>query len=194
MGQMNQKEMNTIGGSKTSLILGVLVIILIIAGIVYASTAKNVEKKAMMESETMMQKDIIEKQDSMTGEESMVKDESPMMQKENSMASDTMMSAGSYEVYASEKLARAEKGDVVLFFRASWCPTCKTVDTDIKGHLAAIPSNLTILDVDYDTMTELKKKYGVTYQHTFVQVDASGKMLAKWSGSLTLTDLVLHVK
>lgn len=191
---MNQKEMNTIGGSKTSLILGVLVIILIIAGIVYASTAKNVEKKAMMESETMMQKDIIEKQDSMTGEESMVKDESPMMQKENSMASDTMMSAGSYEVYASEKLARAEKGDVVLFFRASWCPTCKTVDTDIKGHLAAIPSNLTILDVDYDTMTELKKKYGVTYQHTFVQVDASGKMLAKWSGSLTLTDLVLHVK
>lgn len=102
--------------------------------------------------------------------------------------------AGSYEPYSPEKVARADEGDVVLFFRASWCPTCRAVDADIKAHLDNIPVNLTILDVDYDSSTELKKKYGVVYQHTFVQVDAQGNLLKKWSGSPTLAALVAQVQ
>ena len=38
---------------------------------------------------------------------------------------DAMVEKGSYELYAPEKLAKANEGDVVLFFRATWCPTCK---------------------------------------------------------------------
>lgn len=101
---------------------------------------------------------------------------------------------GSYEVYAAEKLSNADTGKVVLFFRAPWCPSCKTVDADIRAHAMTIPKGVTILDVDYDTSAVLKTKYGVTYQHTFVQVDAKGNQLVKWSGSPTLADIVTKLK
>lgn len=104
------------------------------------------------------------------------------------------MVAGSYEAYAPEKLASAETGDVVLFFRASWCPTCKALDEDIKANTANIPSDLTILDVDYDKFADLKKKYEVTTQHTLVQVDKDGNMLKKWTGGVQLVDLVSKVQ
>lgn len=45
-----------------------------------------------------------------------------------------------------------------------------------------IPENMVLMKTDYDTYTELKKKYGVTYQHTFVQVDENGNELTKWNG------------
>ena len=110
-------------------------------------------------------------------------------------ATSSMMHPGNYIAYAPEQIASAAaNGKVVLFFHASWCPTCRNLDTDIKAHLKDIPSNLTILDVDYDNSAELKKKYGVTYQHTFVEVDANGTLIKKWSGSPTLAALVAEVK
>jgi thiol-disulfide isomerase/thioredoxin len=102
--------------------------------------------------------------------------------------------AGNYETYSVEKLAFAETGNVVLFFRASWCPSCRTLDKDIKENLGAIPSDLKILNVDYDNSQELKQKYGVTTQHTLVQVDKDGNMINKWSGSPTLSSLVTQIK
>lgn len=130
-------------------------------------------------------------------QDSMMKPVDAMMEKDSMKmeASTTMMiSAGSYEAYSPEKLARADQGNVVLFFRASWCPTCKALDADIRAHLKDIPSNLTILDVDYDNSSELKQKYGVTYQHTLVQVDSKGMLIKKWSGSPTLTAFVAELK
>ncbi len=102
--------------------------------------------------------------------------------------------AGSYEAYAPEKLARAEQGDVVLFFHASWCPSCRGLNTDIEASRSDIPDGLTILKLDYDKETALKKKYGVTYQHTLVQVDKDGNLIKKWSGGGTLETIVSQVK
>ena len=48
--------------------------------------------------------------------------------------------------------------------------------------------------MDYDNSTSLKQKYGVTYQHTLVQVDSKGAQIAKWSGSPTLSALLKEVK
>jgi thiol-disulfide isomerase/thioredoxin len=108
---------------------------------------------------------------------------------------DNMTKAGSYEAYAPVKVTLASAThDVVLFFRASWCPTCRAVDADIKANLSKIPSSLAILDVNYDDSTALKQRYGVTYQHTFVQVDKDGNLIKKWSGSPTLSALVAEVK
>ncbi|MCI0619547.1 thioredoxin family protein [Candidatus Wolfebacteria bacterium] len=107
---------------------------------------------------------------------------------------DASTGAGSYEPYTSEKLALANEGAVVLFFRASWCPTCRALDSDIRANLGEIPEGVTILDVNYDTETALKQKYGVTYQHTLVQVGADGTMIAKWTGSPTLEALVVQVR
>jgi thiol-disulfide isomerase/thioredoxin len=151
--------------------IGVIVLVVIIVGIYISNNTKN---DAVMAEEKAMIK----------------KDEPIMLDK-----SDTMMQAGSYEAYAPEKVALASSThDVVLFFKASWCPTCIAVDKDIKANLSKIPSNLAILDVNYDDSSDLKKKYGVTYQHTFVQVDKDGNLIKKWSGSPTLSALVSEVK
>ena len=123
---------------------------------------------------------------------SMVKAGGTMMQKEEGVM---MTKAGSYEAYSPEKIAQAAaKGDVVLFFRALWCPTCRALDADINANLKNIPANLTILYVDYDNSTDLKKKYGVTYQHTLVQVDKNGTLIKKWTKSPTLTAFIADMK
>ena len=115
-----------------------------------------------------------------------------MMKKEEGVM---MTKAGSYEAYSPEKIAQAAaKGDVVLFFRALWCPTCRALDADINANLKNIPANLTILYVDYDNSTDLKKKYGVTYQHTLVQVDKNGTLIKKWTKSPTLTAFIADMK
>lgn len=101
---------------------------------------------------------------------------------------------GTYESYAPEKLAKAETGRVVLFFHASWCPTCRALNSDIEASKSEIPGDVTILKTDYDTETELKKKYGVTTQHTLVQVDKDGNMLTKWSGGSTLESIISKLK
>lgn len=107
---------------------------------------------------------------------------------------DMMAKAGSYEAYGPEKIARAEAGDVVLFFHASWCPSCRGLNSNIEGNLGSIPAGVTILKVDYDKETGLKKKYGVTYQHTLVQVDKDGNMIKKWSGGSTLDGLLAQIQ
>lgn len=148
----------------------------------------SMQDDAMHQDDTMMAGDTTH-DDTMVGEDAMMQDDAAT-QDDTMMQADTMAKPGAYEVYSADKLAKANDGKVVLFFRASWCPTCKAADADIRAHLGAIPGNVTILDVDYDTHADLKKKYGVTYQHTFVQVDAQGNALKKWSGSPTLAAIV----
>ncbi len=104
------------------------------------------------------------------------------------------MASGSYETYSPEKIARAESGDVVLFFHASWCPSCRGLNSDIEGNAVSIPEGVSILKVDYDKETELKRKYGVTYQHTLVQVDEEGNLIKKWSGSPKLASLLSQIQ
>lgn len=101
---------------------------------------------------------------------------------------------GTYETYAPEKLSKAETGKVVLFFHASWCPTCRALNSNIEASKSMIPRDVTILKNDYDTETDLKKKYGVTTQHTLVQVDKDGNMLTKWSGGSTIESIISKLK
>ncbi len=175
-------------------IIGVLVIGLGVYG--YSSNQKEgammeqkkmEEEKMMMEQKAMEEKAMMEKE-AMEGDKMMEKD-GAMMEKDGAM-----MSKGSYEVYDASKLAMAEKGKVVLFFKASWCPSCRTLDADIKASLGDIPAGVTILEVDYDKYGDLKQKYGVTMQHTLVQVDKNGNQIAKWSGGATLEDVVKNIK
>lgn len=74
-------------------------------------------------------------------------------------------------------------GDVVLFFHATWCSSCQATEASLTGD--GVPAGLTVVKVDYDNETDLKKKHGITQQHTFVAVNPAGDQLAKWSGSVT---------
>ena len=99
--------------------------------------------------------------------------------------------AGSFDTYSSDKLALANDGTVVLFFRADWCPSCRGLEEDITKNLSQIPDNTHILTLDYDTETELKKQYGVIRQHTLVVVDANGTEVKKLTGLTNTLDQVV---
>jgi thioredoxin 1 len=172
---------------------GIIAGIVIIAAIALGSYAALSNDAAMMdakigESSGMEEKEVVMKDSGADMMEGAVKG--------GAMAEEggAMMSKGTYETYAPGKLTQVQTGDVILFFHASWCPSCRSLSADIEKNLSAIPSGVRILKVDYDTESELKKKYSVTNQHTLVQVDATGSMVKKWSGSPTLMSLVAEIK
>ena len=108
---------------------------------------------------------------------------------------DVAATAGQYITYGTYESSADEFSDtdVVLFFNAAWCSTCKVARDNFEASLDQIPIDLTIVVVDFDTATELRKLYGVTVQHTFVQIDASGEAITKWSGSTTIDEIVEQV-
>lgn len=110
---------------------------------------------------------------------------------EESTSDATAPGAGSYITLAEYEADPASYAgtDVVLFFNARWCSTCKVARDNIQADLASIPPDLTIVVVDFDTANDLRRTYGVTVQHTFVQVDADGTELAKWAGSVTVDQI-----
>jgi len=77
--------------------------------------------------------------------------------------------------------ALAARGPTVLFFAADWCPTCKAALRDLDENGAKLGDRRIVL-VDYDASAELKKLYKVTYQHTWVWIDANGTALETWNG------------
>jgi thiol-disulfide isomerase/thioredoxin len=161
---------------NTGIIIGVIAAVVIVGG-VYASMKSNNDE--MMVKEQMEQKAMQDKK---------------MVEDTSMMKTDTMVNVGSYEAYSADKIARAETGDVVLFFHASWCPSCRGLNSSIESNLKSIPEGVTILKTNYDKETELKKKYGVTYQHTLVQVDKDGNMIKKWSGGGSLDNLLSQIQ
>ena len=107
---------------------------------------------------------------------------------EEAMMSDTvpggmMMSAGSKVDFTDLESARmiAAAAPTVLFFHAGWCPLCRADMQQIDSRLHEL-GNIVVVVVDYDRNPGLKKKYGVTYQHTYVQIDGDGEQIALWSG------------
>lgn len=101
--------------------------------------------------------------------------------------------AGNYQDYDPALLANADMGDVVLFFKAGWCPTCNALDRDINTKLDQLPEDVTVLKVDYDSNQTLKQKYGVKIQHTLIQVDSEGNEIKQWQGSLKLEQLLSEI-
>jgi pentapeptide MXKDX repeat protein len=163
------------------IIIGVVVVVILIVGVGIYSSGNSTKTNDTMVQKEQMEKEEMEKNEAM-------KDD--VMKDEVVAEGDTMKKMGSYEAYSPEKVARAETGDVVLFFHASWCPSCRGLNSDIESNSSAIPEGLSILKLDYDRETELKKKYGVTTQHTLVQVDKDGNLIKKWSGGGTLNSVV----
>ncbi len=95
-----------------------------------------------------------------------------------------------FTMYSDDLLAKADEGAVVLFFSASWCPTCRSLKKNLNENLDSIPEDLVILELDYDTELELKQKYGVLVQHTLVQVDSGGNKIKMWTGGNTLQTII----
>ncbi len=77
--------------------------------------------------------------------------------------------------------ALAAKGTTVVFFYAAWCPNCRATVGELKQRWDDVRPGLTLVIADYDTERALKAKYGVTYQDTFVLLDAKGNGVTVWN-------------
>ncbi len=88
--------------------------------------------------------------------------------------------AGRYQPYDEQSVAATGYNETILFFHASWCPECRAFEQAIEQ--SDIPDGVQILKLNYDSEIELRQKYGVTLQSTFVSVDNSGEKISTWVG------------
>ncbi|HVF69322.1 MAG TPA: thioredoxin family protein [Xanthomonadales bacterium] len=116
--------------------------------------------------------------------------EEAMMKKEDSSR---------YVEYSKAALDQSDDKRRVLYFYASWCPTCRIADPELSANSSKFPEDVVVLRVNYndpDTDQEekdLAKKYAVTYQHTFVQIDEQGNEVTTWNGGQT-KELLANLK
>lgn len=92
-------------------------------------------------------------------------------------------------VYQTDPSVYAEKR-VVYFFHATWCPTCRTLEKDIKANIGSIPQDVVVVKTDFDSEQQLREQYGVTVQHTLVQVKADGSLIGKWVAQPSLSSVL----
>jgi thiol-disulfide isomerase/thioredoxin len=75
----------------------------------------------------------------------------------------------------------AAQGTTVVFFYAAWCPNCRATISELNARWAEVNPDLTVVIADYDKESTLKAKFGVTYQDTFVLLDAQGNAVKSWN-------------
>jgi thioredoxin 1 len=155
--------------------------------------ALTLSLSAQAESSTMM------KSEGDKGDASKMKADSSMMMKaEASVVSGFALAGMAPKVVAftTEKDAwtLAESKTVVYFFAAGWCPTCKDAYKNIKADFRSLPEDVVIVFVDFDKAKDLKKKYSVSYQHTFVAIGPGGAEKNTWFGSRTIAEIVRGAK
>ncbi len=121
-----------------------------------------------------------------------------VIKQEENIKQDSTDISTRYIDYSSDNFAKASEnnGRPVLWFAAlAWCPSCQAADKDFKAHFDKVPLDVTIFKVDYDSAKELKQKYAITMQDTFVQVDSQGNEITKWnSGGEGIKTLLANVK
>lgn len=94
----------------------------------------------------------------------------------------TLINQG-YEWYTPDTLAQAQaKGRTFLLFWVPWCSSCSALDVELERRSAELPPDVTVLKINMDHDKSLLSKYGVTIQHTLVEIDAQGNEVQKWVG------------
>lgn len=172
--------------NKQMIIVALIAIGLIVGGVALlggneSSTAKNDTSDVVnMNSEADTEQD--------ASDESSIEDEAADDMSEEMVAGAYI----SYEDYKSNT-AMYQDADKIIFFHAGWCPTCRGIENEINEDISRIPDNTVIIKTDFDSSTELRQKYGVTVQSTFVQIDNDLNETAQWTAS-DLDDVIAAIE
>lgn len=112
---------------------------------------------------------------------------------------DELPTSGRYVEYTKAALDQNADKRRVLYFYATWCPTCQPADNKFMEDSDKIPEDAVLIRVNYNDPNtdqeekDLAKKYNVTYQHTFVQIDKDGKEETRWNGG-QIEELLKNLK
>lgn len=117
------------------------------------------QSSAMMKSDGMMEKSDGRMQSSMMAKE------------------DGMMARASYHQEFTDAVL-TNGHSKVLFFYAAWCPYCRAHDTKLQSWYGEQDLPVSTYKVDYDASLQLRARYGVLTQHTFVLIDGKGNKIA----------------
>lgn len=97
--------------------------------------------------------------------------------------SNGIMETSYYMDYSQDRLDEyLGKKPFALFFHATWCPTCRRLDAEIKKGLNTL-NGAVILKIDYDTEIEKKKQYSIRIQDTTVFFDENGNVVSTKIGA-----------
>lgn len=168
---------------KALVIVSIVVVLFLVGGGVFAYSNNQNDKK---EQEKMAMEKKTEDEAMTKKEEAAAMEKDKISKEGDSLDKDAAMSKqGSYVTLTDydkdpSKYADSKK---VYFFHASWCPICKDIDEEINADMSKIPAGVTMIKTDFDNSTDLRQKYGVTTQYTFVQVDSDGNETAQWSAT-----------
>lgn len=193
---MCHKDSCNCKSSMTCMVVIVLVVIGAVAYYIYGmNETKNTvsNKNTMMTgSDAMMKKNAMMKDDSAMMAETAMTNNNAMMKKDDAPKMMAPIGSVGYMDYSPELASSAMKSGktVVLFFAASWCPSCKALDKTIQADLGSIPGDTLVLKVDYDNSTELKKQYGVVTQHTTVVLNTDGTLKSKKIGAQRVSEVL----
>ena len=94
----------------------------------------------------------------------------------------TTQSYIAYDQYQASKDNYADS-KVVLFVNATWRPDCRAINEALISDPGKIPAKTAVVSVDYDQHADLRQRYGVTMQHTFVQINSSGEKMRQWANT-----------
>jgi len=97
---------------------------------------------------------------------------------------------GTYQAYDPALVANSNAEHIVLFFHTTWCPSCRALEKDIVSNQGSIPAGVEIYKVDYDTAIALKKQYGVTTQHSLIEIASDGTAKSSITHPATLADVL----
>lgn len=111
------------------------------------------------------------------------------------VAAASMAHALDIKPYTPEALAAAEKAGqpVALHFHADWCPTCRAQDKALQSLKAEKGLDITVLTVNYDTEKDVKRRFKVNAQSTFVVLKGQ-KESARLVGDTSSLNILMALK
>lgn len=110
------------------------------------------------------------------------------------------MTGDKYVEFTPENYSEYKDKKRILFFYANWCPTCIPANANFQKNADDLPNDVVMIRVNYDdSQTDdnevaLAQQYGVTYQHTFVQIDENGNEVTKWNGSVRMSSVLKNIR
>ena len=172
---------------KTFLPVAVIIsgVIIIAGGIFAFNQSDNDSSNNQTTENSAMEK----KEGADAMENAMEKAEGEAMEKKDGEAmektDDAISKSGSFITLADYNADPSKYSDSkkVYFFHASWCPICKGIESEINADPSKIPAGVTLIKTDFDDETDLRQKYGITTQYTFVEFNENGDELNKFSAT-----------